>query len=197
VTTAEQAPAPLPVTVSTARRAVTGQEPVVAAWLRTGMALVEEFPGCLGAGWLRPPAGGDTWHALYRFVDAEALRAWEQSPQRAWWLSSVQGLVEDTETVRRTGIEGWFDPPAELEVQRPAAPPPPRWKQAVVIWLGFFPVSLLSALLLLPHLIGLSVVPRTVVSTLCLTPVMVFLVLPRITRALDWWLAGRPAPWRR
>ena len=117
--------------------------------------------------------------------------------QRAWWLSSAQGLVEDTETVRRTGIEGWFDPPAELEVERPAAEPPPRWKQAVVIWLGFFPVSLLSALLLLPHLTGMSVVPRTVVSTLCLTPVMVFLVLPRITRALEWWLAGRPAPWRR
>ena len=197
VTTTEQAPTPLPVTVSTARRAVPGQESVVAAWLRTGSALVEEFPGCLGAGWLRPPAGDDTWHAVYRFVDADALRAWELSPQRAWWLSSAQGLVEDTETVRRTGVEGWFDTPVQLEVERRGTPPPPRWKQAVVIWLGFFPVSLLSALLLLPHLDGLSVVPRTVVSTLCLTPVMVFLVLPRITRALDWWLAGRPAPWRR
>ena len=32
--------------------------------------------------------------------------------------------------------------------------------------------------------------------TLCLTPLMTYLVLPRITRALHWWLHGQPAPWR-
>ena len=67
----------------------------------------------------------------------------------------------------------------------------------MTIWLGFFPVSLLSAVLLLPRLQGLAVVPRTLVSTLCVTPVMIWGVLPRITGALSWWLAGRPAPWRR
>jgi uncharacterized protein len=27
--------------------------------------------------------------------------------------------------------------------------------------------------------------------------VMTYLVLPQLTRRLDWWLRGRPGPWRR
>ena len=191
------APAPArpsgPVTVTVARRAAPDQQQLVQAWLQAGTSLAEGFAGFLGAGWLRPEPGSDTWSVLYRFADEEALRAWEASPQRGWWLASAQGLVEEAGSARRTGVEGWFDAPA------PAAAPaaPPRWKQAVTIWLGFFPVSLLSALLLLPRLSALPVLPRTVVSTVCITPVMVYLVLPRVTGALQWWLAGRPAPWRR
>ena len=164
------------------------------AWLRAGSSLAEQFEGFLGAGWLRPDAGSDLWHVLYRFTHVAALDTWERSQQRAWWLASGQGLVEESGSARRTGVEGWFDAP------QPVGPPPtapPRWKQAVTIWLGFFPISLLSALLLLPHLVGLPVVLRTLVSTLCVTPVMVFLVLPRITAALHPWLTGARAPWRR
>lgn len=184
--TAVAAP-PQPVTVTVSRRAAPGQEQVVQAWLRAGSTLAEQFDGFLGAGWLRPEAGSDTWHVLYRFTSDAALSAWERSPQRAWWLGSVQGLVEESGTARRTGVEGWFDAPSPVAAA-PAAPP--RWKQAVTIWVGFFPVSLLSALLLLPHLAGLPVVVRTLVSTLCVTPVMVYLVLPRVTAALQPWLGG-------
>ena len=187
----------LPVTVTTTRRAAPEQEHVVQAWLRAGSSLAETFPGFLGAGWLRPEPGGRTWHVLYRFADGDALAAWEESPQRRWWLSSAQGLVEDTGTERRTGLEGWFDAPAAPEPAGPAPAPPPRWKQAVTIWLGFFPVSLLASWLLLPRLTGVPLVPRVLISTLCITPVMIWLVLPRVTRALQWWLAGQPPPWRR
>ena len=33
-------------------------------------------------------------------------------------------------------------------------------------------------------------------TTLVMTPLMTYVVLPRMTRALEWWLHGRPAPWR-
>ena len=176
-----------PVTVTVARRAAPGQEQVVQAWLRAGSSLAEQFEGFLGAGWLRPDAGSDTWHVLYRFTDEGALAVWELSEQRRWWLASAHGLVEESGTARRTGVEHWFDAPTPVG---PPPPVPPRWKQAVTIWLGFFPVSLLSALLLVPHLAGLAVVPRTLVSTLCVTPVMVFLVLPRVTALVQPWLGG-------
>ena len=175
-----------PVTVTVSRRAAPGQEQVVQAWLRAGASLAEQFAGFLGAGWLRPDAGSDTWHVLYRFTDETALAGWERSEQRRWWLASAHGLVEQQGTARRTGVEHWFDAPAPVG---PAPQAPPRWKQAVTIWTGFFPVSVLSALLLLPHLSALPVVLRTLVSTLCVTPVMVFLVLPRITAVLQPWLA--------
>ena len=108
-------------------------------------------------------------------------------------------MVEHTRVERRTGIEGWFDPPEEHEVDDLTAPagPPPRWKQAVIIWLGFFPVSLLAAVTLGHLLAGQHVVIRTLATTLCLTPLMTYLVLPQVTKALQWWLHGRPAPWRR
>ncbi len=189
----------VPVTVSIARRVDPGRASEMVAWMRAGTALAEAFPGFLGAGWVQSGPGSSEWHMLYRFADAETLRRWEESPQRHWWLSSAQGIVEHTRVERRTGIEGWFDRPQEQEVDDLTGPPapPPRWKQAVIIWLGFFPVSLLAAVTLGHLLAGQHVVVRTLVTTLCLTPLMTYLVLPQVTRALQWWLHGGPPPWRR
>ena len=144
-----------PVTVSVSRPAPRpDQAQVVHAWLRAGSSLAEAAPGFLGVGWLRPEPGSDTWHVVYRFADERALSAWERSPERAWWLASAEGVVEESASARRTGVEGWFDAPTPVAT----APAPPRWKQAVTIWLGFFPVSLLSAALLQPHLQGVPLV---------------------------------------
>ncbi|MEV6595533.1 antibiotic biosynthesis monooxygenase [Actinoplanes sp. NPDC051346] len=186
------------VTVAITRKADPSRNAEMLAWVRAGVTLAEHFPGFLGVGWVRPVLGSTDWHMLYRFADAEALHAWEESPQRRWWLSSAQGMVEHTRVEKRTGIEGWFDPPRELSVDDLTEPPaaPPRWKQAVTIWLGFFPLSLLSAVTLQPALAGQHLVVRTLAMTLTLTPLMTYLVLPQVTRSLQWWLQGRPPPWR-
>jgi hypothetical protein len=181
----------LAVTVAITRRADPSRTAEMIAWVNAGTTLAEGFPGFLGTGWVRPDEHSDQWHMLYRFADARALRDWEESPQRQWWLSSAEAFVEHTRTERRTGIEGWFDPPTGTADQPAAAakvPAPPRWKQAVTIWLGFFPVSLLAALTLNHVIADWNVVLRTLVSTLCLTPIMTYLVLPQVTRALQPWL---------
>jgi len=185
------------VTIAITRRADPTRSGEIIAWMRAGTTLVEDFPGFLGAGWVRPGQGSTDWHMLYRFADAEALLAWEESPQREWWLSSAQGIVEHARTERRTGIEGWFDSPQEHSIEeiRPAAPP--RWKQAVTIWLVFFPLSTLASAVAARYLAGFPLVARTLVLTLCMTPLMTYVALPWITRTLGWWLHGRPAPWRR
>jgi antibiotic biosynthesis monooxygenase (ABM) superfamily enzyme len=137
---------------------------------------------------------------LYRFASAEDLAVWEASSQRAWWLAAAQGRIEASREERRTGIEGWFDEPTSVETvesARPAPSAPPVWKQAVVIWLAFFPLSLLITWLTGRYLPGVPLVPRVLGSTVVMTPIMTYLVLPRMTRALGWWLQGRPAPWRR
>ena len=137
---------------------------------------------------------------LYRFADPEALARWESSHEREWWRDAGTGLgVVDSRVERRTGIEGWFDEPASRDLRdlRIAPAAPPRYKQATVIWLAFFPLSLLAAWILGHVAPDLPLVERVLVSTLCLTPVMTYVVLPRMTAALGWWLQGRPAPWRR
>ncbi|WP_405093481.1 antibiotic biosynthesis monooxygenase [Micromonospora sp. NBC_01392] len=193
----------VPVTVAVSRRADPARTGEMVAWMRAGTALAESFPGFLGAGFVRSAPGSAEWHVMYRFADSDTLRGWEDSPQRHWWLSSAQGIVEHTRVERRTGIEGWFDRPVDHVVEtvgaaEPAAPTaPPRWKQAVTIWLAFFPLSLTATLLTARFVADVPLAGRTLLMTLVLTPLMTYLVLPRITRALHWWLHGQPAPWRR
>lgn len=189
----------LPVTVSITRHVDPEHVDQMTAWVRAGSALAERFPGFLGTGWVRPSTASDQWHMLYRFDSEESLDRWEASEQRTWWLASAQGIVGESLRERRTGIEGWFDPPQHYDVEdlraRPA--PPPRWKQAVMIWMAFFPLSLAVTLLLGALVPDLATAPRVLLSTVVMTPVMTYLVLPWLTRLLGWWLEGRPAPWRR
>ncbi|MPQ99685.1 antibiotic biosynthesis monooxygenase [Modestobacter sp. I12A-02628] len=181
----------LPVTVSFTRRADPSQLAEMTAWTRAGLQMAEGFPGFLGAGWVRPRQDSDEWHMLCRFADQASLAAWEDSPQRQWWLRSAQGLAEVTRTERRTGIEGWFDAPVVSESAAPAPPVPPRWKQAVTIWSVFFPLNLLATVTLGHLLADWFVVWRVMVTTLVLTPLMTYLLLPWVTRRAEWWLHGR------
>lgn len=191
------------VTVAVTRTADPAHEPEVLAWVRAGISLAEGFDGFLGAGWVRSAVDDDQWHMLYRFADRDALAAWESSSQRAWWLAAAQGLVGATRKQRFTGIEGWFDPPAHHDVEHPGdgvrggAAAPPRWKQATTIFLVFLPLSIVLSELGAHLLPDVALPLRVLAQTLVATPLMVWFGLPWITRRMDWWLHGRPAPWRR
>jgi antibiotic biosynthesis monooxygenase (ABM) superfamily enzyme len=184
--------ADLPVTVAITRTADPAQQHEMMAWMRAGTTMAESFPGFLGAGWVQPGHGSNEWHMLYRFSGPQTLADWEASPQRQWWLRSGQGLVEHTRTERRTGIEGWFEPPTgriDVEQVQPTAPTaPPRWKQSVVIWLGFFPMNLFATLTIGRVLGHAPVVLRVLAMTLVLTPLMTYFVLPLVTARLSGWL---------
>lgn len=62
----------------------------------------------------------------------------------------------------------------------------------MAIWLAFFPVSLLFNFGLEPLLAELGLFSRVLVSTLALTPLMVYLFIPLSTHLLAGWL--NPAP---
>jgi antibiotic biosynthesis monooxygenase (ABM) superfamily enzyme len=74
---------------------------------------------------------------------------------------------------------------------------PPRWKQAVSIWLGFFPVNLVFTLLVTTFVPGWNDLPtalKVLLTTTALTPLMTYWILPFVTARLKNWLA---APRRR
>ena len=184
-----------PVTVAITRQLTPGHDAEMMSWLNAGITLAERFPGFLGAGWVRPESGSETWHMLYRFADQASLTRWEQSPQRQWWRSSAQGLgVVEARVERRTGIEGWFDVPSStvLESGAPAVPAPPRWKQACVIFIVFFPLSLAVNALAGWLVPDLWLPLRVLLSVLVMTPTMTYLALPWITRRMAWWLTPSP-----
>jgi hypothetical protein len=179
-----------PLTVAITRKVAPRDELLMQAWVHAGTSMAERFAGFLGAGWMR--SGESDWHMLYRFDSRENLERWERSSERLRWLRSAADLVEHTRTEYRTGIEGWFDEPRHRAVVEPGPAAPPRWKQAVVIWVAFFPTSLALTYLLLPVSRTWSPALRVLVSTLLATPWMTYVLLPRVTRLFAGWLRTRP-----
>lgn len=169
-----------PVTLMVARRVAEGRYHDMIAWLHEGEQLATDFPGYLGSGVLAPPPLGDEFQIIFRFADEKTLHAWEFSASRSAWLARGEGLFKQPTEQRVSGIEGWFG--------NNAAQRPPRWKQAVAIWLAFFPVSLAFNLLFGHWLAELNLLPRILLSTLGLTPLMVYVFIPLSTRCLASWL---------
>jgi antibiotic biosynthesis monooxygenase (ABM) superfamily enzyme len=194
-----------PITVSIERTVDPARIGEATIWVQAGINLANKYPGFLGSGWVRAGETSDIWYMLYRFRDDETLLAWENSSERAWWLSSGKDFMQHRRSEKRTGIEGWFDVPFATSVSAAHGPggpeatgtqvtvplAPPRWKQAVSIWLGFFPVNLVFTFLvtwLVPGWETWGVLLHVLVSTLVLTPIMAYWVLPWVTRMLRPWL---------
>jgi antibiotic biosynthesis monooxygenase (ABM) superfamily enzyme len=189
-----------PITVAIERRVDADRQAEALAWVQTGTSLASQRPGYLGSGWVRASGSSSLWYTLYRFADAASLADWESSAERHWWLRSGEEFVREARVERRTGIEGWFDVSASSLLDDAPAPAarvaPPRWKQAVTIWLGFFPTNLVFTLLvsLLPVWGTVPLAARVLITTVVLTPVMTYLVLPFVTARLKPWLDRPRAP---
>lgn len=179
------------VTTSVARRITPGREQDFMAWTDAGIGVVRTFDGFLGGGWLRSPVDPHEYHVLYRFDSDANLQRWLSSPLRRAWVAHGVGVASDHVTHRLTGVEGWFEPQSTVTgAVRVADPPPPRWKQAIVIWSAFFPLSLLLNVVATEYL-SLDLVLRTLVVTLVSTPLMVYVLLPFITARAKRWLTPR------
>lgn len=100
------------------------------------------------------------------------------------WLERGAALVRASHARRVSGMDGWFGPQGN-------AGAPPRWKQAVSIWLAYFPVLLAFTLLLSEHLSALPPFWRALITSVTMTPVMVFICIPFVTRRLGRWLRPR------
>jgi hypothetical protein len=183
------------VTVSITRTVDPARFTEASEWVQYGINLAHRYPGFLGSGWVRGSEDSATWNMLYRFSNPGSLEAWENSDERTEWLEAGTDLVLDAQVEKRTGIEGWFDTLQPAPHGAPVLQPPPRWKQAISIWLGFFPINLAFTLLipaLMPGWDSLATPLRVLLTTLALTPLMAYFVLPWITRMLRPWLQRQP-----
>lgn len=194
-----------PITVAIERRIAPDRVIEATSWMQAGTDMAATFPGFLGSGWVRAGEDSDLWYMLYRFRDIATLESWESSTQRAWWLDSGRPFAREVRVERRTGIEGWFDVgmatlvdsatvgPATGPITQPIPVAPPRWKQTITIWLGFFPINLLATWLLSfwAPFGELPMVVRVFAMTAMLTPIMTYWMLPFVTRLLQPWLQKR------
>lgn len=137
--------------------------------------------GVLGVHLIVPAQGSNTrqYGILRSFSDEHERDEFYESPLFSRWQEKVAELTEGERTYRELhGLEAWFD----------ALQPPPRWKMAVVTWLGVWPTSSLIAIAAiprladLPYLISSAIVAATVV--VCLT----WIVMPTLVKLLKPWL---------
>ena len=173
-----------PITTAVTRRVKPGHEAAYEEFLEGIIAAASRYPGHLGVEVFRPSAGDGEYRIVYRFDDRTHLRRWLDSDEHAAWLERAEPhVIGPMRTSFLTGLESWFTLP-----DRPGAPPPPPYKMALLTWITIFPLITLVVLALNPILTGLPLVPRLAITTGVTVPLMTWLVMPRVTRALRGWL---------
>ncbi|OPF63064.1 antibiotic biosynthesis monooxygenase [Hydrogenophaga sp. H7] len=177
------------VTVLVTRRVAPGAVAGFEAAMAGMIDAATHFPGHLGGQLVRPGEAGSgdeplLYHVVFAFDNDAHLAAWQNSPERSHWLAQVAPHTIGAQEMRRvSGLDYWFAPAGST-----TKAPPPRWKVAVVTWLGIFPTVLLLFLTVAPLLADWPLVPRTMVITVLVVVLMTWVVAPRLTRWLSGWL---------
>lgn len=157
------------------------------------MEAARSFAGHLGGQLVHPdePDAANEpllYHVVFAFDTEAHLAAWQASPERARWLEQVAPFTLGAQQMRRvSGLDYWFAPAGTT-----TKAPPPKWRVAVVTWLGIFPTVLVLFLTVAPLLADWPLVPRTMLITALVVVLMTWVVAPRLTRWMAGWL-HRPA----
>ncbi|KAB0488778.1 hypothetical protein SAMN04490202_0047 [Pseudomonas reinekei] len=166
-------------------------EALYETWLRQIIETAGRCNGHLGVDVVRErQAGFVNFTSVLRFDQLQHMKSWIDSEIRKQLVTKVQPLLhagDNTEVL--LGKDFWFVPGNAQE-------PPPRWKQAVVTFLVIMPLSILVPLLwqpvfgLVPWLTGHLM--STLLITLSIVLLVVYLFMPIATRVFAAWLAPEP-----
>lgn len=151
------------------------------------MTAARQFPGHRG-GYLVPPApdcvaDAGLYHVLFAFDTEAHLADWQRSTERARWLAEMAPHTEADGGYRRVpGLEYWFADPGRARAA------PPRWKFAMVTWLGISPTVWVTQQLLAEPLAGWHSFPRVMFVTALVAALMTWWIAPLLTRLFSGWL---------
>jgi uncharacterized protein len=151
-------------------------------WLRRFLALQRKVPGYLGTTTIME-TGHDSSerHIIHRFRDKASLEAWENS----------EDLHKQTEEVNKystpylqkaTGLETWFTLPGLKAIV-----PPPKWKMAIVAFIGANCISLLASFILRSFL-RLQPLLFNLFMNIILVIGLTYFAMPLLSRLLRRWL---------
>ncbi|QMU73056.1 antibiotic biosynthesis monooxygenase [Streptacidiphilus sp. P02-A3a] len=138
-------------------------------------------PGALDATVLRPGPSGRDYIVRFSFASQPELEAWLHSAEYRDRSDAIAPLAERVRApVRRVGPEAWFD------LDNVDAPAPHR--MAPLVWLGIFPIALLSSTVFRPALLHLPVLPRVMLSAAVQVVLLTWVIMPTLTRLFRRWL---------
>lgn len=176
------------VTLVVKHRIKPGLEADYEAWLRRIVRIAGERPGHLGVDVVRGKQDGlALFTCVLRYRSTDDLERWLDSPQRKALIDEAAPMLADgDQTEIGAANEFWFTPLAD------SAAKPPRWKQAVVTLCVILPLTLLVPIVWGPVLRLHPLLSNYVVSTLLVTVtivvLVVYLLMPAATRLFAPWL---------
>lgn len=173
-----------PVTIVITRTVRYGNEAAfeeaVKAWMPKSLA----YPGHLGVHMLRPMPGSREYGAVLKFRSREEWQAFQHSPEYQQFMETIRPLLESEPQIETaSGLESWFTPLGEHVVRVP-----PRWKMALVTWIGVCLTVYLVTFLFTPvtgqwpWFLGFITINAGVVAGLT------WIVMPVLNRLFNSWL---------
>jgi antibiotic biosynthesis monooxygenase (ABM) superfamily enzyme len=142
------------------------------------------FPGHHGVFMLTPPPGTNKYGALLRFDSPEAWQQFSQWEEYRAFLSAIRSmLASEPETDIAHGMEAWFRPPdGTLSL------PPPRWKMALLTYVGVCVMVWLASQAVLIAIPDLPRWPAYFLINALVVSGLTWLVMPMLARLAHGWL---------
>ena len=104
-----------------------------------------QFPGYLGTTIIAHEGNiSSVRYVINRFADQASLDAWENSEVA---ISLIDEINKYSTLQRATGLETWFNLPNLKTISAP-----PKWKMAIVSFIGAYCISSLASFVLRPFL---------------------------------------------
>jgi len=163
------------------------------AWRRKAIAAQAHYPGYLATEFFQPHGFQDEWVDIVRYDSAAHLNNWMNCKERKSLLAELDKIVESRHSHRVTGLEGWF---AVNRGPDAAASGPPSWKQMLTVLFALYPTVMVLNFLS-PLMQNLSLPVRMLISNVLSCSMLTWLVMPRVSQFLDFWLNPPGRDWKR
>jgi antibiotic biosynthesis monooxygenase (ABM) superfamily enzyme len=161
------------------------------AWQRRAIEAQAHYRGYLATESFKPHGGfQNEWVDIVRYDNVDDLNHWMESKERQALLKELDTIVESMHAHRVTGLEGWF----ALNRSATVTVPPP-WKQALSVLFALYPtVMVLNFLTPLWHTLPFP--DQMLIGNILSCALLTYLVMPRVSQFLNFWLAARVRDWK-
>jgi uncharacterized protein len=170
------------VTVVVSRKIKHGHEKEYDDWLRRVLALERKFHGYLGT-IIIMDGGADSAvrHIIFKYSNKASLYEWENSEERNKLIE--EGKNRSTPYLQKAiGLETWFTLPNTKAIVAP-----PRWKMAIVAFIGAYCISSISRFIL-GSFLGQWPLIINLLVTIALVIGLTYFAMPLLSRLLRRWL---------
>lgn len=183
---------PTPATAVFSHRIRPGRESEFSRWKQRIIRARSRFPGYLGSEMFEPvPGVQEDWIDIVRFDTAAHLDEWLRSEERRRLVGEAEKFSEKIEArPLATGLESWFRLDGRTGGEADSTP---VWKQSLLVLLALYPTVMLLQFTVDPWLASVPLPIRILVGNVIGVALLAWVLLPRLTRWMGFWLDPAPA----